>query len=188
MGTITDKMTKEAVIKNIQSGHGIYQYEQFLNDFDVANIAIELDCYNYTYLSKEIQDDKTLALKVIKQSPSLLAFVSPRLKCDIDIVLTAISIDGEYICYANESLRNQYEIALKAIQQSAFALFHLNDEFQNKREFLEILKLYKFDPENITEDVRIWYKERMKILEKYEEADKLNNVIKVCSKPSLTKF
>ena len=58
------------------------------------------------YASKELRNDKTLALLAVSKNPSSLRYFSKNIRKDREVVLSAIKVDGTSIRFARHYVQN----------------------------------------------------------------------------------
>lgn len=76
------------------------------------------------------KEEKTAAIKAVKEDMGALQYLSPEMKTDRDVVLAAVRKNGAALQYASDELKNDKEIVLEAIKQHRWALFHASKELQ----------------------------------------------------------
>lgn len=131
---------KETVIENFKSGKikSIRDCLKFIDEEEIAKIAVEKDHHNYAHLSKRLQDNEEITIMAVKANGYNLSYASDRLKDNRDIVMAAIN--GEYFSlkYASERLRDDKEIALAAVKLNGHNLKYASERLQDDEEVVMV--------------------------------------------------
>lgn len=128
-------MSKEEVIENIGSGQLIFIPEAYENDKDVALVMVKSKGLYLRSVSKNFRDDKEIVLEAVNESGYALKYASDTLKNDPEIIRVALQNNGEALMYAPPNFKNDEETVLLAIKNSAYALNYASEMLRNNKGF-----------------------------------------------------
>lgn len=95
----------------------MFLYREFLDDKEIAMIAVQQYGDALLYISSRFQDDNDVVCAAVQQNPKALHHASERLRENKEIVLLAMQQDKKALTYASEELLNDDEL---------ITLFHSN--------------------------------------------------------------
>lgn len=106
--------------------------ERLLHSREFMEPLIVKNGYLLCAASKEMQDDKVLALKAIKSNSYAIQYLSDRLKEDKDVGLAAVKASPINLRYLGKKLLNDKEIVLESVKNNPnileFADYQLRDD------------------------------------------------------------
>jgi hypothetical protein len=88
------------------------------------------------YASKELQNDKEVVFKAIRNNPRSFQFASKEIQNDKEVVLESVKDIGSLIEFASQELQNNREFILKVIETNPNSLRSLPKKFQNEKEIV----------------------------------------------------
>lgn len=118
--------------------------EKFRDDRGIAIIALRgsYTGENFTLLSDRLRGDKELAMSTIKYINRSFRYMSDKLRDDDEIVEKAFSGENYHIesiyPYLSPRLKKNRALALRAVQKQPTVLKHLNEDFKDDKEILEM--------------------------------------------------
>ncbi|CAK0817206.1 unnamed protein product [Prorocentrum cordatum] len=122
-----------------------YASERLKDDAEVVRIACKNDGLSIEYASDRLRDDKCTVLFAFKNSssPTLLSYVSERLKDDAEVVRKACQRNPMSLEHASEKLKSDSEAVRFACQQT--------NDIRKKRNILKNIATgaAKQDPESL---------------------------------------
>lgn len=121
--------------------------------------------------SEKIKDNyQAVKTAVIKNGHSIV-YASYRLRGNKELALIAVNDDGENIRYLTDEMKSDKEVIDIAVRNKPMSLYFIPEQLQNNMEYLKLLKnqeeplFSRFNPQ------KIWYSEKMAILDMLENED-----------------
>lgn len=105
-------------------------------DFVLKVIDLMEDSYGrlFSYVPKHFNNDKDIALKLVKLDGMVLEGISPKLQNDEEIVREAISNNPYAAMFANERLLDNKALALIAVKKEGDTLSYFSDKLRADKE------------------------------------------------------
>ena len=118
----------------------IFMFESFpeaiRNDIDVATLAVEKNGYNMRCLSKELQANKSLALKGAVSNFNTVDYISEELKNDKEVGILVVQGQGYQLKKLSVDLRNDKDVVLEALKKSCNALEYASLSLKDDEEIV----------------------------------------------------
>ena len=147
------KTNKKLILELMKKDKGIYMYidDSLVNDDDIVNcfadvyakeeawrlLNFHLDPYyerqvdHFLHFSKELRDDKELALFAVSYETTALLYVSTRLKNDREVVCASVKRAGRSLRYANKKFSKDIEIGIIAISQNPYSAEYVDESIRD---------------------------------------------------------
>lgn len=169
-----------------------YVSEEIKNNETIVKKAILINEDSIKYASDKIRNNKTIGSMVVKRCGDSFEGLGDKLKDDEGLLKIAIKTSySRAFRYASNRLKDNKEIVKYAMLFNAYSLQFASNRLQHDIELLRMLK----DNDNNDEFMKAviyqdaWYKERMLVLEKSEESEKISQLMtNETVKKSLKKF
>jgi hypothetical protein len=110
---------------------------------DIALRVVKRNGLLLQYLPDELKDDKEIVLAAVIQNGLAFSHASDQLKKDRELALISAKKEALAFYYASKELKNDKETVLLAIAQNCAVLSYISDDLLHNREF--ILELVKQD-------------------------------------------
>jgi hypothetical protein len=95
---------------------------------DPDEVRHRVDMGGQSETSRRVSDeDKEIAIEIIKNNPETFRFMSSELQGDIDAALAAVERDGRLLQYASEKLRMNRRVVLAAFENTSEALEYAHE-------------------------------------------------------------
>lgn len=123
----------------------ILHYDKATNDWVLQPTSEAFSKITITDKSKvdpkriiELTSDKKAVLKILKDNPDNLEFVSPELRNDRELIMSVISKpeNGYYFEYASPELRDDEELAQLSLRINTGAFQYLSQRLRDKKDFV----------------------------------------------------
>lgn len=147
------RSNKKLMIELIKKDKSLYTCldESLVNDDEIINCFADvytkeeaLNLYNlhldpyyekqvdyFWRFSKELRDDKELALFAVSYETTALLYVSPRLKSDIDVVYASVKKAGRSLRFADKKFSKDIEICIMAISQNPYSAEYVDESIRD---------------------------------------------------------
>jgi hypothetical protein len=115
------KDDKEFIKLIVTKNHKALKYfNQYKNDIDLVQIAVDQDPMNIQYAKSEIKCNKDFNLPLVKKNGLVLQHLNDNLKNDIDIVTEALENNKESIEFVGKNLKEHFKLykIMKLIEQN----------------------------------------------------------------------
>lgn len=134
--------TKEKFIARLRNSRRLpprWAPDTLLSDRVFISQTITSSTCFFACASKELKNDRDLALKAVERNGFALSYMNNKMNDDKEIVLAAVNNDPNALSYASEKLRNDKEVILKAINSKSYykhamVFEHVSEEMRNNKE------------------------------------------------------
>ena len=110
------------------------------NDKKLALNVIKKNALMLFSVNKELLNDKEFMLEAIKLNSWSLQYASEELKNNKEFIIEAIKTNSNAMIYVNEELKKDKEVVLTAINNNCYAFQYVSKELQNDKEILQYIE------------------------------------------------
>jgi len=100
---------------------------------------------NLKYASKDLQNDKEVVIKAVKQNGIALRYASKNLKNNKEVAIEAVKQNGDSLQLASEDLRNDKEVVIEAIKQNAYSFKCASKNLKNDKSIINVALMQNLD-------------------------------------------
>jgi len=124
---------KEFVMQCMRDDKSIYIEPEYIDDDEVAAVALEIDVCAIWNLSERLQDNEEIIKKCVSEKGRLLQHASDRLCDNEEIVWLAVDNDPRAIEFASDRLLSDVAFASKVVSKHGDLLEYASDDLRDDK-------------------------------------------------------
>ena len=150
MKMITNKNTKEEVLKAAQNGYfdlypslitGMKEINQnYFSDKEFVSKLMDITKDSFHVLSNisdELKNDKDIILQGMKYNISAIQFASPKLQDDKELVMQAVKQLGYNLKFISDRLKDDPDIVIEAVKNDSYVLKYASERIKNNPDLIK---------------------------------------------------